>query len=65
LVLHGNISDEIIKLAEHENVDVIIIATHGLTGWRKFLFGSVAEKVIRMAPCPVLSMQVPSEETEE
>jgi nucleotide-binding universal stress UspA family protein len=62
-VLHGNISDEIVKFAEHENVDVIVTATHGESGWRRFLFGSVAEKVIRMAPCPVLSIQVQPEDS--
>ena len=41
--------------------DLIIIATHGLTGWRKFMFGSVTEKVIRMAACPVLSIRAAAE----
>ena len=65
LVVHGNVGGEIVNVAEQENVDVIVIATHGSTGWQRFVFGSVAEKVIRMAPCPVLSIQVPPEEVEE
>lgn len=62
LVVLGNPADEIVTTAHKVNADLIVIATHGLTGWRRFLFGSVAEKVIRMAPCPVLSIQVPPEE---
>jgi nucleotide-binding universal stress UspA family protein len=65
LVVHGNVGGEIVNVAEKENVDVIVIATHGSTGWQRFVFGSVAEKVIRMAPCPVLSIQVPPGEGEE
>jgi nucleotide-binding universal stress UspA family protein len=39
-----------------------VITTHGESGWQKFLFGSVTEKVIRMATCPVLTIQQPEEE---
>lgn len=63
LILHGDPATQIVRLAEEEQVDMIIIATHGLTGWRKFMFGSVTEKVIRMADCPVLSIRVPASET--
>ena len=45
---------EIIETASEENVDLIIIATHGHTGVEQILFGSTAEKVVRKAPCPVL-----------
>ena len=39
------------------NVDLIVIATHGMTGWHRLAFGSVAEKVVRMAGCPVLVLR--------
>ncbi|MGE5354214.1 MAG: universal stress protein [Acidobacteriota bacterium] len=39
--------------------DLIIIASHGHTGVEQILFGSTAEKVIRKAPCPVLSLRTP------
>ena len=42
------------------NVDLIIIATHGHTGMEHILFGSTAEKVVRKAPCPVLTLRDPS-----
>lgn len=45
---------EITRTAESEQADLIVISTHGLTGWRRFAFGSVAEKVVRTGPCSVL-----------
>ena len=51
---------EIIDTATEENVDLIIIATHGHTGMEHILFGSTAEKVVRKAPCPVLTLREPS-----
>ncbi len=45
---------EIIAAAQEEDVDLIIIATHGHTGVEHILFGSTAEKVVRKAACPVL-----------
>ncbi len=62
VIVHGNPADEVVRTAAEYKADIIVIATHGLTGWRRFIFGSVAEKVIRMASCPVLTIQVPPEE---
>jgi nucleotide-binding universal stress UspA family protein len=50
---------EIIETAADEDVDLIIIATHGHTGVEHILFGSTAEKVVRKAPCPVLTLREP------
>jgi nucleotide-binding universal stress UspA family protein len=47
---------EIIRIAESRQADLIVIATHGATGWNRFAFGSVAEKVVHLAPCPVLML---------
>ena len=58
-VIHGDPAAQIVRLAADESVDLIVIATHGLTGWRKFMFGSVTEKVIRMSSRPVLSIRIP------
>jgi nucleotide-binding universal stress UspA family protein len=63
LVLTGNPGDEIARTAEDQGVDLIVIATHGLTGWRRFISGSVAEKVVRLSPCPVLT--IPAQPSEE
>jgi len=50
---------EIIETAAEEDIDLIIIASHGHTGVEHLLFGSTAEKVIRKAPCPVLTLRDP------
>lgn len=61
MVVQGRPADEIVRLADKEDADMIVIATHGESGWQKFLFGSVTEKVIRMALCPVLTVQQPTQ----
>ncbi len=50
---------EIIDTAVESDVDLIIIATHGHSGVEHILFGSTAEKVVRKAPCPVLTLREP------
>ena len=52
----GRPADEILAFAEEEKVDAIIIATHGRTGLAHIVFGSVAEKVVRHAKCPVMTV---------
>lgn len=52
----GDPAHEIVVLAEKIHVDVIVIATHGRTGLKRFLFGSVAEAVVRRSPCAVLTI---------
>ena len=61
LVTTGEAAPEILRIAEAEHVDLIVIASHGLTGWRRLVFGSVAEKVVRQTTCPVLTIAVPPE----
>lgn len=62
IVGHGDVADEIVRIAETAKADLIVIATHGATGWRRFLFGAVAEKVVRLANSPVLTIRKPLEE---
>jgi nucleotide-binding universal stress UspA family protein len=57
IVVSGYAADEIVRIANEQSCDLIVIATHGLTGWRRFVFGSVAEKVVRVATCPVLTVR--------
>jgi universal stress protein A len=54
----GDAADEIVRTAKAESVDLIVISTHGATGWRHLIFGSVAEKVIRLSDRPVLVIPV-------
>ena len=53
----GDPATRIVKTAEAEQADLIVIATHGRSGIKGFFFGSVAEKVVRTAGCPVLTMK--------
>jgi nucleotide-binding universal stress UspA family protein len=50
---------EILRVAEGEHCDLIVMGTHGRTGLRRILMGSVAENVMRRAPCPVLTVRGP------
>ena len=50
----GDPSTEIVRIAEEERAELIVLGTHGRTGLSRILMGSVAEAVVRHAPCPVL-----------
>ncbi|MFW6097994.1 MAG: universal stress protein [Chloroflexota bacterium] len=54
LVLDGDEAGAIVDTAASEDVDLIIMSTHGRSGPRRWILGSVTEKVLREAPCPVL-----------
>lgn len=56
-VLVGVPWQEICRFAEHERIDLIVICTHGYTGLRHVLIGSIAERVVQHAPCPVLTVK--------
>ncbi len=56
VVLVGHPAEEIVKFATEQMIDLIIIGTHGFKGLERMIFGSVAEKVVKMSPCPVLSV---------
>ena len=55
-VMLGEPVDEIVAFADEKTADMIIISTHGAKGWEKILLGSVAERVVHRANCPVLFM---------
>jgi nucleotide-binding universal stress UspA family protein len=52
-------AEEIVKYAQTHDIDLIVMGTHGRTAMARVLVGSVAEKVVRMAPCPVLTVRHP------
>ncbi len=58
----GDPASAIAELAKSEGVDLIVMGTHGRTGLRRLVMGSVAEAIIRRAPCPVLTMKEPHDE---
>lgn len=49
----GLAAHEIVEVARELDCDLIVIATHGYTGWKHFCIGSTTERVVRTAPCPV------------
>ena len=53
----GQPHKEILEYTEHEAIDLIVIATHGRTGLNHLMMGSVAEKVMRLSPVPVLTVK--------
>jgi nucleotide-binding universal stress UspA family protein len=52
--LEGNPAEEVLRFAEEEGVDLIVVGSHGRTGLSRMLMGSVAEEIVRRADCPVL-----------
>jgi nucleotide-binding universal stress UspA family protein len=63
LIVHGEAASEIVRVARERRVDLIVVSSHGRTGWGRILFGSTAEAVVRHASCPVLVVKPSQEET--
>ena len=59
IVIDGDAAEEIVRHAKETMCDLIVMGTHGRTGLGRLLMGSVAEKVMRGAPCPVLTVKDP------
>jgi nucleotide-binding universal stress UspA family protein len=55
----GSANEEIVNLATDEPADLIIMGTHGRSVLNRALLGSVADRVVRFAPCPVLTVRKP------
>jgi nucleotide-binding universal stress UspA family protein len=58
-VREGHAATEILRLAKETRCDIIVMGTHGRTGLGRLVMGSVAEQVVRMAPCAVLTVKAP------
>lgn len=63
-LLEGAPAEAIVQYADEEGADLIVIGSHGRTGFTRLLLGSVAEAVVRHAKCPVLTVKHPSAATE-
>jgi nucleotide-binding universal stress UspA family protein len=57
LLLSGDPADQIIRAARAHHADLIVVGTHGRRGFSKMVLGSVAEHVLRTAPCPVVTVR--------
>ncbi|HHO48029.1 MAG TPA: universal stress protein [Desulfobacteraceae bacterium] len=64
-VLTGDIAEEILAYAKNNNCNMIIMGTHGYKGLERILFGSIADKVVKNACCPVLTINPYQEECEK
>jgi nucleotide-binding universal stress UspA family protein len=58
-MLRGKPYTEMIRYAKENDIDLIVMASHGLSGWEHVLFGSTAERVLRESPCNVLVIRRP------
>jgi len=63
LVAGGDPAEEIARVAADRGSNLIVMGTHGRTGLERLLMGSIAEKVVRLAPCPILITKLPKNES--
>jgi nucleotide-binding universal stress UspA family protein len=61
IVREGYPASVIVDEAQSQRVDLIVIGTHGHSGLKHMLLGSIAERVVQKAPCPVLTVKAPGE----
>jgi nucleotide-binding universal stress UspA family protein len=59
----NDIAGCIMEVVEREHIDMVVISTHGISGWHPLIFGSIAEKVIKLVQCPLLLLHSPKPET--
>jgi nucleotide-binding universal stress UspA family protein len=45
------------EVIEREHADMVVISTHGISGWHPLIFGSIAEKIVKLAQCPLLLLR--------
>ncbi len=53
----NDVAGSILMVIEREDVDLIVLSTHGLSGWRLEIFGSIAEKLVKLVQCPLLLLR--------
>ena len=53
----NDVVGNVLMVIDREHADMLVISTHGISGWRPVVFGSIAEKVIKLAECPVLLLR--------
>jgi nucleotide-binding universal stress UspA family protein len=55
----NDVAGNIIEVVEREHIDMVVISTHGMSGWHPLVFGSIAEKVVKLVQCPLLLLRSP------
>jgi nucleotide-binding universal stress UspA family protein len=53
----NDVVSNIMTAIDREDIDMVIISTHGISGWRPLVFGSIAEKVVKLVQCPILLLR--------
>ena len=53
----NDIAESIIEVVEREHIDMVVISTHGISGWHPLVFGSIAEKVVKLVQCPLFLLR--------
>lgn len=59
----NDVASNIMEVVEREAIDFLVISTHGLTGWHPLVFGSIAEKIVKLVQCPLLLLRSAKPET--
>jgi nucleotide-binding universal stress UspA family protein len=59
----ADVAATILDVIERENANLVVFTTHGLSGWYPQVFGSIAEKLVRLSTCPVLLLRTPEPES--
>jgi len=60
----NDVVGNIMEVVDREHIDMIVISTHGISGWHPLVFGSIAEKVVKLAQCPLLLLHSAKPESE-
>ena len=53
----NDIAGNIMEVVDHEHIDLVVISTHGISGWHPLIFGSIADKVVKLVQCPLLLLR--------
>lgn len=59
----NDVAGVILEVVDREHIDLVVISTHGLSGWYPLVFGSIAEKIVKLVQCPVLLLRTPKPES--
>ena len=59
----NDVAGNILEVIDREKIDMVVISTHGISGWHPLVFGSVAEKVVKLVQCPILLLRSSKPET--
>ena len=59
----NDVVGNIMGVVEREHIDMVVVSTHGISGWHPFVFGSIAEKIVKLVQCPVLLLRSTKPET--